>query len=73
MYEYLLFEVDENSIGTLTINKERAMNTLSLETMKELKQFTENELINTNLKFFIFQGVPCFHLAFISKIVLFIF
>ena len=24
MYEYLLFEIDENSIGTLTINKERA-------------------------------------------------
>ena len=56
MYEYLLFEVDENSIGTLTINKERAMNTLSLETIKELKQFTENELINTNLKVLIITG-----------------
>ena len=56
MYEYLLFEVDDNSIGTLTINKERAMNTLSLETIKELKQFTESELLGSNLKVLIITG-----------------
>jgi len=56
MYEYLLFEVDENGIGTLTINKERAMNTLSLETIIELKQFTENELVNADLKVLIITG-----------------
>lgn len=56
MYEYLLFEVDEKGIGTLTINKERAMNTLSLETIIELKQFTENELVNTDLKVLIITG-----------------
>lgn len=56
MYEYLLFEVDENHIGILTINKESALNTLSLETITELKQFTENELINSGLKVLIVTG-----------------
>ena len=56
MYEHLLFEVDENSIGTLTINKERAMNTLSLETLTELHQFTQNELLNSGLKVLIVTG-----------------
>ncbi|MGI9533960.1 MAG: enoyl-CoA hydratase/isomerase family protein [Thermodesulfobacteriota bacterium] len=56
MYEYLLFEVDEHKIGTLTINKERALNTLSLETITELKQFTDNELISSGLKVLIVTG-----------------
>ena len=56
MYEYLLFEVDEDGIGTLTINKERAMNTLSLETLTEFKKFTENELNKSNLKVLIITG-----------------
>lgn len=56
MYEYLLFDVDENGVGTLTINKERAMNTLSLETIMELNEFTEKELINSSLKVLIITG-----------------
>lgn len=56
MYEFLLFEMDKNGVGRLTINKERAMNTLSLETIMELKQFTENELINSGLKVLIITG-----------------
>ena len=56
MYEYLLFEKEDNGIGTLTINKERAMNTLSLETLIELKEFTENELVNSDLRVLIITG-----------------
>lgn len=56
MYEFLLFEMDKNGVGRLTINKERAMNTLSLETIMELKQFTDNELINSGLKVLIITG-----------------
>ena len=56
MYQGLLFEIDENNIGTLTINKERTLNTLNLETIKELNKFGENELNNKDLKVLIITG-----------------
>ena len=56
MYENLLFESDQNNIGILTINKERSMNTLSLETISELNQFTEKELNTNDLKVLIITG-----------------
>ena len=56
MYEFLLFDTDDKGIGTLTINKERSMNTLSLETLTELNSFTANELVNSGLKALIVTG-----------------
>ena len=56
MYESLLFEVNEDQIGTLTINRERTLNTLSLETITELSRFAESELKNSGLKVLIITG-----------------
>lgn len=56
MYESLIFETDQSQVGTLTINKEKTMNTLSLDTMSELNQFAANELINNDLKALIITG-----------------
>lgn len=56
MYEHLLFETGDNGIATLTINKERTMNTLSLETLTEFNNFTANELVNSGLKALIITG-----------------
>lgn len=56
MYEDLLFEKEENGVGTLTINKERSLNVLSGRTILELGKFTAEQMPAENLRVLVVTG-----------------
>jgi len=56
MFKNLKYEEIKNSIGLLTINREKAMNVLNLETVTELREFLENKLPEEDIKALIITG-----------------
>ncbi len=56
MYKDLLFEITDDGVGVLTINKERSMNVLNGETIRQLKDFVTEKLPAGNLKVLVVTG-----------------
>jgi enoyl-CoA hydratase len=56
MFENILYEEAGSRIGLLKINREKALNTLSLETVIELKEFIENHLPDKDIRVLIITG-----------------
>ncbi len=56
MYKDLLFESTDDGVGVLTINKERSMNVLNSETIRQLKDFVTEKLPAENLKVLVVTG-----------------
>lgn len=56
MYEDLLFERADNGVGVLTVNKQRSMNVLSMDTIQQLNKFVTGELPAENVKALVVTG-----------------
>ena len=56
MYEDLLFEKDDNGVGVLTINKQRSMNVLSPDTIRQFHKFVTEQLPAENMKVVVVTG-----------------
>ncbi|NIS07396.1 MAG: enoyl-CoA hydratase/isomerase family protein, partial [Candidatus Dadabacteria bacterium] len=56
MSENIIYEQIKPNIGLLTINREKALNTLSLETVTELKEFIHNQLPKEDIRVLIITG-----------------
>ena len=54
-YEFIEFEKD-GTVGTLTINRPKALNVLNWDTLKELGSIVENDLPSENLRVLIVTG-----------------
>lgn len=52
----LTFEVIDQGIGVLTINREKVLNTLSLETLQEFRHFLDDKLPEHDLRAMIITG-----------------
>jgi len=55
-YEFIKYEKVNNSIGILSINRPKALNALSWDTLKDLGSFVENDLPNEGLRVLIITG-----------------
>lgn len=56
MFKNLKYEEVKKGIGLLTINREKALNVLNLETVTELGEFLENKLPGENIRSLIITG-----------------
>lgn len=56
MFENINYSVESPYIGILAINREKVLNTLSLETVTELKEFIGNQLPNEDIRVLIITG-----------------
>lgn len=56
MYENISYEVVNRRIGLLKINREKVLNVMSLDTVKELKTFIEDHLLKENIKVLVITG-----------------
>ena len=56
MYEDLLFEKADNGVGVLTINKQRSMNVLSPDTIRQFHEFVTEQLPAENMKVVVVTG-----------------
>ncbi|HSG32562.1 MAG TPA: enoyl-CoA hydratase-related protein [Thermodesulfobacteriota bacterium] len=56
MSENIIYKKIKPNIGLLTINREKALNTLSLETVTELKEFIDNQLPKEEIRVLIITG-----------------
>lgn len=56
MGENLKYEIVKDGIGLLTINRGKVLNTLSLETLKEFREFLDNELSEKDLRVLVITG-----------------
>ncbi|MGH7885487.1 MAG: enoyl-CoA hydratase/isomerase family protein [Thermodesulfobacteriota bacterium] len=56
MYENISFEIVKQGIGLLKINREKVLNVMSLETVREIKSFIEKQLPNENINVLIITG-----------------
>jgi len=55
-YEFIDFEMDDNGVGLLSINRPKALNALNWDTLKDLGSFVENDLPNEELRALIITG-----------------
>ena len=55
-FEYITFEIKEDGIGILTINRPKVLNALNFDTLKELGKFFEEVLPEEELKVLIVTG-----------------
>ena len=56
MSQNIIYEEIKPNIGLLTINREKTLNTLSLETVTELREFIDNQLSNEDIRVLIITG-----------------
>ncbi|NIP39636.1 MAG: hypothetical protein GWO07_15185 [Candidatus Dadabacteria bacterium] len=56
MPQNIVYEEIRPKIGLLTINREKTLNTLSLETVTELKEFIDSKLPNEDIRVLIITG-----------------
>lgn len=55
-YEFIKYEKIDNEIGILSINRPKALNALSWDTLKDLGSFVENDLPSEGLRVLIITG-----------------
>ena len=56
MSQNIIYEEIKPNIGLLTINREKTLNTLSLETVTEIREFIDNQLSNEDIRVLIITG-----------------
>lgn len=55
-YEFIIFEKESNDIGVLYLNRPKVLNALNWETLRELRNFLEDDLPKEELKALIVTG-----------------
>jgi len=68
-YEFIIFEKESNDIGVLYLNRPKVLNALNWETLRELRNFLEDDLPKEELKALIVTGAGDRSFDSFSKII----